>query len=81
MRKSYDYAQCNGCFREDRLRERGIMSPRAELPEGWIETRSADGQHIWDLCASCVEEITALLFAKERISRVIEQNKAEAQKS
>lgn len=71
-RKSYDYVSCNGCFKEQRLAERrtGFGTERC-LPEGWIETLTADGKHHWDLCESCLREVGAVLFAKERVSRVL----------
>jgi hypothetical protein len=71
-RKTYDYAQCNGCFQESRMRERrhALGSGPDELPEGWIEVYSADGKRLWDLCDGCHKEVTAMLFDSARINRV-----------
>lgn len=70
-RKTFEYVECNGCFRQVRLAEGSFMSPDRP-PDGWVEVRSNVGAHIWDLCPDCHKEIAVVLFDNKRIDRVLQ---------
>jgi hypothetical protein len=72
-RKTYEYAQCNGCFKEERIRAAQAFGVD-RLPEGWVYVGTADGGHLWDLCGACHKEIAVMLFDSNRMDRVLEQN-------
>ena len=74
--KAYKYVACNACFVEERL-ETDFHARRR--PVGWVEV-TGDGVVIWDLCPACHKEVIAMLFAKERIDRIVERPRIDVDK-
>lgn len=73
---THRFVQCNGCFFEERLPSNSFLA-HANKPEGWVRVEKHDGSELWDLCPKCFKEVAALLFAKERIDRVLATTSAQ----